>query len=161
MTTSSRQLLLDQTRHLHGWLSRATADVAFAQAVATPTGGPSIAWQLGHLLRDAETTAEAVAGLEPVEPEHGDTPHWALVDAAGWDGLRERWAARSTACLAALEAVDDALLQAAPAVDLHPDFADHLSTRRAFWSGHVVHLAYHLGQIGSLRARLGLGWWTS
>ena len=39
---------------------------------------------------------------------------WALVDAAGWDGLRERWAARSTACLAALAIVLNLLIAVAP-----------------------------------------------
>lgn len=161
MTTTATELLLHQTRHLHGWLTRATADVGRDQAVATPTGGPSIAWQLGHLLRDAETTAEAVAGLATAEPEHGSRAHWGVASEADWDGLRERWAERSAACLAALAEVEAADLEELPLVALHPDFAERLTTRRAFWSGHVVHVAYHLGQIGSLRARLELDWWTS
>ena len=153
----ARALLLDQTRHLYGWAGRAVADVDAADALATPTGGPSVAWQLGHLLRDAETTAEAVAGLAPTEPERGDADHWGVGCADDWDALRARWAARSDACLSALAGEPD--LEAPPRVALHADFAGHLTTRRAFWSGHVVHLAYHLGQVGSLRARLGLGWW--
>ena len=39
-----------------------------------------------------------------------------------------------------------------------PEFAERLSTRHAFLAGEVFHFAYHLGQLGSLRADLGLGW---
>jgi hypothetical protein len=154
------QLLLRQTRHLHGWLASATADVPLASATASPAGAPSIAWQVGHLLRDTETTAEAVAGLPTEEAERGSLPSWGCASATDWDALRARWRARSAACLAALAELAPADLDAAPTVALQPGFEGHLATRRDFWSGHVFHMGYHLGQVGSLRARLGLGWWA-
>jgi len=155
------QLLLRQTRHLHRWLTSATADVTLADAMAMPGGAPSIAWQVGHLLRDAETTAEAVAGLAAQEEERGSAPSWGCATDADWDQLRARWQTRSAACLAALEGLLRADLDTPPLVELRADFGAHLETRRDFWSGHVFHMGYHLGQVGSLRARLELGWWRS
>ena len=153
------ELLLRQTRHLHRWLTSASAEVALADALATPGGAPSIAWQVGHLLRDAETTAEAVAGFDVEEQERGDAASWGCATEADWTGLRARWEQRSAACLTALEGIDPAGLDAGPLVELRADFEGQLGTRRDFWSGHVFHMGYHLGQVGSLRARLELGWW--
>lgn len=150
------ELLLHQTRHVHAGLTAATADMDAAQArLRLGAGGerPSAAWLLGHLLLEAEATAEAVAGLTRTQAEG------ALSE--DWDVLRATWRTRSAACLAALEGVAPADLDLPPRVALHPDFEASITDRRRFWSGHVFHMTYHLGQLGSLRAELGLGWWRA
>ena len=101
-----------------------------------------------------------MAGLERTALERGSTPHWGCADAADWLALREEWRARSEQILAALEGLAPADLERPPLVEILPDFKDTLTDRRRFWSGHVFHMAYHLGQLGSLRAELELGWWT-
>lgn len=150
-------LLLHQTRHVYRWLTRATADVD-AAAAAQELGGersagrtaPTVRWIVEHLLLETESTAEAVAGLART---HTEDP------TLGWDALRAVWLERSAACLAALEGTTAADLDAPPAVKVLPAFVDTLTDRRRWWSGHVFHMGYHLGQLGSLRAELGLGWW--
>ena len=152
--------LLHQTRHHYDWLDHATADVDLAQATWPAQGErPSIAWQLGHILIETDRAAEAVGGLERlVTRDLSAERHFSVGDAAGWGALTELWHRVSARTLAALEALPESALAAAPAVEIHPAFRDRLTTRREFWSGHVFHVAYHLGQLGSLRAAQGLGW---
>lgn len=154
-------LLRAQTRHVYDWLTRATEDVD-AAAARVHLGGdaarPTVAWIVGHLLAEAESTAEAVTGFAPTYVADPQT-HGAAPD-ADWTALRAAWLARSAACLDAFQGVTSADLDAPPRVAILPEFADHLTDRRRFWSGHVFHMAYHLGQLGSLRAELGLGWWS-
>ena len=85
-------------------------------------------------------------------------PHWGAADAAGWLALTARWGEVAARTLGALEALSPADLEAPPATAIRPEFRASLATRRAFWAGHVFHVAYHLGQVGCLRAGLGLGW---
>ena len=58
----------------------------------------------------------------------------------------------------ALAALTDSDFEFAPAIEILPEFAGRLATRHAFLTGEVFHFAYHLGQVGTLRAALGLGW---
>jgi len=150
-------LLLHQTRHVYRWLTSATADVDAALAKhelggvrADGRSRPSIRWIVEHLLLETESTAEAVAGLPRTHAEDSNL---------GWRALRAVWLERNAACLAALEGTTARDLDAPPAVDILPAFADTLTDRRRWWSGHVFHMSYHLGQLGSLRAELELGWW--
>lgn len=154
------ELLLHQTRHVYRWLTSATQDVDFAAARFTLGGRPSIAWLVGHLLVNADSTAAAVAGTERSVEERGSEAHWGCESASDWEALRAEWIARSAGWLAAFEDLEPADLERPPLVELLPEFADRLRDRRRFWSGHVFHMGYHLGQLGSLRAELGLGWWT-
>lgn len=145
----ARELLLEQTRHHYAWLTRATADVDAAAAAWRPGDGrPSIAWEVAHLIEQVESTAEAVAGRSP---SGEGVPE-------AWDALRARWREVARDALAALERLGPGDLERPPAVPLHPGFEQALATRARWWSGHVFHVAYHLGQVGSLRAALGLGW---
>lgn len=155
-----RDLLLDQTRHCYRSVASAIAGLTFDQARWPAEGRrPSIAWQVGHLTLLADSVAEAVAGRERrVSEDRGGTPHWGVADAPGWTALAGRWSTVAEHTLAALEALPPPDLALPPAVAIHPSFRAHLTTRRAFWSGHVFHVSYHLGQMGSLRAELGLGW---
>jgi len=148
-------LLLHQTRHVYGWLTSAIADVDFAAARFAMGERPSIAWLAGHMLVNADSTASAVAGTTRAIEAHSGCE-----SAADWDALRDSWSAHSSTWLAAFEGLEPGDLDRAPLVEILPDFADKLSDRRRFWSGHVFHMGYHLGQLGSLRAELGLGWWT-
>lgn len=151
----AHELLLEQTRHRHDAIGRAT-DVTLAQA-RWPAAGPdpSIAALLTHLHEDTGVTARAVCGLEVVARRGPEPP-----DEAGWRALRADWTALSRRFLTALAALAPEDLDRPPAIDLLPAFEESLATRARFWSGHVFHAAYHLGQIGRLRARQGLGWWT-
>ena len=152
--------LLHQTRHHYDWLKHATADVDLAQATwPAESERPSIAWLLGHILVNADSTAKAVGGLERlVTRDLSAERHFGVADGAGWEALTELWQRVSARTLAALEALPESALAAAPAVEIHPAFRERLTTRREFWAGHVFHVAYHLGQVGSLRAVQGLGW---
>lgn len=146
---NARELLLAQTRHRHAALSAAT-DVPEDVARWTPAPGrPSIAWIVAHLEHDAAETARALGGAA-----------WESAgDAGEWDALRARWLDTSRRTLELLEATTDADLELPPAIEILPEFRQMLATRGQFWSGHVFHVAYHLGQVGSVRAAHGLPWW--
>ena len=147
------ELLLLQTRQQHEALARAT-DVAPEDALWSPDGArPSIAWLLDHLERETVTSAEAITGTAPRASVPESPPPWSE--------LRARWLATSAATLRALERLAPEDLERPPAIELVPAFRASHATRARFWSGHVFHLAYHLGQIGSLRAARGLGWWSA
>jgi uncharacterized damage-inducible protein DinB len=79
-------------------------------------------------------------------------------DAPGWAALRADWVRVAEQTLASLDTLAEHDLERAPAVAMHAEFAGRLRTRADFLRGHVFHVAYHLGQIGALRAALGLGW---
>jgi hypothetical protein len=153
------ELLLHQTQHHYTWVVRATESVDFEHATRTLGTRPSIAWQLGHILVNADSTAESVAELARSEEELGDLPHWGVESAADWDGLRARWLNLSTRALEAYAALAEEDLDRPPATEILEAYEDLLTDRRTFWSGHVFHTAYHLGSIGTLRAEFGLGWW--
>lgn len=124
---------------------------------------PSIAWQLGHLTWVADSVRVAVAEqtplLDPREARH-TTPHWGVRDADDWRTLLTRWERVAAARRDALAALDDDVLALPPAVPMDPRVHGGRSTRERFLVGHVFHVAYHLGQIGALRAAQGLGWDT-
>lgn len=115
-------------------------------------GGPHLAWLLAHCLDEVDSTLEAVAGrprlCAPWPPPGSADPD----DPAPWDQLAVDWSRCSQALLAALQTMGPADLDRPPAVELHPAFAESLSTRRKWLQGHVFHLAYHLGQAAMLRA---------
>lgn len=154
--------LLPPTRHHYSWLDEAIRGLDLAQArFELGAGRPSIAWIVGHVATVSDSVAEAVAGIGRLRPElearRGDA-HYGVQVEADWRALAREWAEVSRRTLAGLERLDDAVLESAPATTIHPEFAERLETRHAFWSGHVFHVAYHLGQIGLLRGALGLGW---
>ena len=155
------ELLLHQTRHVYGWLTSATADADFAAACFGRGERPSIAWLTGHMLVQAEATAEAVRGLARSVSDRCDEAHFGCQEPADWNDLRASWVSRSAHCLGELEQLEPGDLDRAPLVELLPKFEVSLADRRRFWSGHVFHMGYHLGQLGSLRAELGLGWWQA
>lgn len=153
------ELLFFQTRHVYGGLTAATADVDFDAACFVRGERPSIAWLTGHMLVQAEATAAAVCGLAGSVSDRCDEAHFGCLEPADWKDLRASWVTRSAHYLAALEKLEPGDLDRAPLVELLPEFEESLADRRRFWSGHVFHMGYHLGQLGGLRAELGLGWW--
>jgi len=155
------ELLSHQTDHVYRWLTSATADVDFDAACFARGERPSIAWLTGHLLVQAEATAAAVCGLAQTAADLCGEAHFGCKRPAEWHALRSSWRARSACCLAAYEALEPRDLDRAPLVELLPAFEVTLADRRRFWSGHVFHMGYHLGQLGSQRAELGLGWWQA
>jgi len=155
--------LVPQLEHHTGWLSRAIQDLRVEQACfEMKPGRPSIAWLVGHLTVGADSLTRAVGGLEPgLAPaflaRHGH-PHWSVEGAQAWDDLRDRWTQTSERTRAALDALAETDFERAPGIEILPQFAERLGTRHAFLAGEIFHFAYHLGQIGSLRAAQDLGW---
>ena len=152
-----------QLEHHFRWLSRAISDVdADSARFELAQGRPSIAWLVGHLSEGADSVAQAVAGLAPGLPDdftrgHGQ-PHWGVTDPQGWARLRATWERIAGRTLQGVGQLTDQDLEATPAIPILPAFAEQLATRHAFLTGEVFHFAYHLGQFGTLRAALGLGW---
>ena len=155
-------VLLAQLDHHGHVVSTQVADLTVAQATfELAAGRPSIAWCLGHLVANTRTVAPSICGappLDPDAPEPHDRPHFGVRDAAAWARLRDRWAAESAAARDAVAALADADLDRPMTTEVHPAFRDVLTTREKFLRGHLFHLAYHAGQIGTLRSAQGLGW---
>lgn len=145
----AHQLLQEQTRHHYRWLERAFTDFDEELACREPlVGRPSMTWQVTHLVEQVESTAEALCGwMPPAVPIPG-----------AWNSLCTRFTSSAEGALRALAGLSADDLTAPPLVSVHPGLEEALSTRLQWWSGHVFHVAYHLGQIGSLRAALDLGW---
>lgn len=145
------ELLLAQTRHRHAAFTKAT-EVTLEQALWPQEGpDPSISVLLGHLREQTASTARALCGLEESAP-----PQVSIRDEEGWQGAHAAWKGLSDRFLGALEGLEPADLELPPLVEIEPAFRESLATRARFWSGHVFHVAYHLGQVGRLRARQGL-----
>lgn len=142
-------LLLEQTRHHYRWLGRAIEGFDGALAGRELQGAPPpLTWQVTHLIEQVESTAEALCGIQrPLKP----LP-------SSWNELTDRLRASMDGALSGLATLGPVELESAPLVPLHPGLEDALRTRLRWWSGHVFHVAYHLGQIGSLRSAHGLGW---
>ena len=141
--------------------TRLIADLDGAAARFTlHEAGPSIAWLLGHNLVNTDSVAEAVGGrsrsLEPTFSERHAEPHFGVTSDADWDALRKLWEPTALRTRDAVRAQTD--LESAPDVPIRPEFQGHLTTRRAFLDGHLFHLTWHAGQVGMLRAALGLSW---
>jgi len=155
--------LLPQLEHHFRWLSKATQGIGVEQACfQLAPGRPSIAWLLGHLTAGADSVAEAVAGTGPaLAPDflarHG-SPHWAVDGTDAWNNLRDQWTLVSERTRRGLNSLQAGDLELEPAIEVLPEFAEQLSTRHAFLAGEIFHFAYHLGQIGTLRAAQDLGW---
>ena len=142
-------LLLEQTRHHYHWLGRAIEGLDEALAGRElPGAPPPLTWQVTHLIEQVESTAEALCGQE--RPP-GDLP-------SDWGGLVDRLKASMEKAVSGLAGLGPEELESPPLVPLHPGLEEALRTRLRWWSGHVFHVAYHLGQIGSLRSAHGLGW---
>lgn len=156
--------LLPQLRHHSAWLTRAIADVDWLRATfrLAPGPRPSIAWLVGHIAEGVDSIATAVADcgpfLDPAFSGRREQRDWGLKSPPEWEALRESWERVAQGTLAGLEELGEDALDLAPAIEIHPEFRERLSTRRAFLAGECFHVAYHLGQIGTLRAAQGLGW---
>ncbi len=155
-------LLLEQASHHDRVIDGFTGALTAVQARWTAAGrGPSIAWLLGHVLWEVDTVFAAVAAAPPTLDARWNrhsVAHWGVVDEAGWHALRQQWRATSAARRQVLATLRDADLDLHPAVPMHPAVHGGEFTRLRFLEGHVFHLAYHLGQMGSLRAAQGLDW---
>lgn len=139
-----------QTRHHHACWSECIARVsASSTQVRLDPGGPHLAWLLAHCIDEVDSTGAAVAELPRLAPP-GPGPEQREV--APWQELTGQWTRCSNALLEALESMEPEELERPPAVEIHPAFVDTLRTRRQWLTGHVFHLAYHLGQAALLRA---------
>ena len=163
MTRSAAATLEAQLRHYYALVESACADVPFDLSVRHPcTGRPSIAWCLGHLEWCVRTVppfldAPGAGPLPDEEADHGH-PEYGVASPADWQDLRNRFGHSAAASLRALAHLDDSGLARPPGRPVHRAFRASLSTRERFLHGHLFHVAYHAGQIGLLRAALGLSW---
>lgn len=160
---TARAILVPQVEHRLRGVSEATLGLEWDQArFELAPGRPSIAWILGHLVAGVASVAEAVLEDDPRLPEGFSEghrhAHWGLGEAAGWRGLRDEWMRIAGQILEGLGKMPERDWAAPPAIPILPEFASRLTTRQAFLEGEIFHLAYHLGQIGTLRAAQGLGW---
>lgn len=162
MSGRAAVLVLERLLRHHYEAARSLSDVPWDRAVAHPLPGrPSIAWCVGHLIWCLSTVpalldAPGAGPLPAEEPLHLD-PDFGARDEAAWRELRARFAAGVEEALAAVSTLDDASLALPPGRRIHPALRDRLRTREAFLLGHAYHVAYHCGQMGLLRAALGLG----
>jgi hypothetical protein len=158
--TPSSDLVAKLQRRQEMW-TRLIANVDGSGARFTlRDAGPSIAWLLGHTLVNTDSVAEAVGGLErslssEFRERHTD-PHFGVRTGADWNELRARFEPTALRTRESVHALGEAGLERAPDVPIHPEFQAKLSTRRAFLDGHLFHLTWHAGQVGMLRAALGL-----
>ncbi len=102
-------------------------------------GGPSGHSTLLHLIEVTRTT-QAALDLPPPFSDKLDT----------WDQVRLSFQRVATGLSEQISGITLESLEAPPAIEIVDDFKNSLTTRHAFLLGHVFHLAYHAGQLGSL-----------
>ena len=141
--------------HRRCWSEQTSALTLTTVTFRTHPAGPSIAWLLGHVLHEVDTTIEAVVGAARSLPgsfdkraSHAD---WGVASQADWEELRSCWLRACEALESGLEQLSPEALQSPCAVPIHEALGDALSTRLAWLQGHLFHLAYHLGQANLLR----------
>ena len=137
-------------------MSLATSDVQdeVGRERARTTEGPSIAWILGHLIH------HRCEMLGLLGQEHSDRFASLFASKGASDGrdypemseLRAAWTDLSSRVVAALEAASDRELESRPGGE-SPHAEKTVLEALAFLSWHEP---YHLGQLGTLRAQLGL-----
>ncbi|MDF1837461.1 MAG: hypothetical protein P1V35_06325 [Planctomycetota bacterium] len=106
-------------------------------------GGPTALNTFRHLTEVSRTTLEA---LDLVLPFHGT--------GESWPEWRSRFESVSGDLVDQLRKLPPGSLENTPAIEILPDFKESLGTRHAFLLGHIFHLAYHAGQLGSIAAVL-------
>ncbi|MFT5197984.1 MAG: hypothetical protein ACI87O_000632 [Planctomycetota bacterium] len=106
-------------------------------------GGPCGHNTLQHLI---EVTYTTLAALELEIPLRGS--------GESWPDLKERFETVSGKLAEQVCSLSPADLEEAPSIELLPEFKESLTNRQVFLMGHVFHLAYHAGQLGSLAALL-------
>ncbi len=143
---SASQLLTRQLEHRQRAIAHLVGDLSAEEAQMTlHSEGPSADWILLHLATAAHTTLLALGGSAPPVERAGLFPHSR--------GEFERIAA---ALLETVRGLTPEAWSNAPAIEVLPSFRDTLKTRADFLSGHIFHLAYHAGQLGSLRSKWGV-----
>ncbi|MFT7679856.1 MAG: hypothetical protein ACI8QC_003861 [Planctomycetota bacterium] len=155
---SSEQLdgLRAQAAHHRRCWSEQTEGLKLATVLfRTHPAGPSVAWLLGHVLHEVDTTIEAVLDAERTLPnsfvERASHADWCVESQADWEQLRAHWSDACVTLEKGLKQLPAAALQEPCAVPIHAALGDALSTRLAWFQGHLFHLAYHLGQATLLR----------
>lgn len=125
-------------------------------------GRPSIAWCLGHLVHNVRTLPPSVCGAAPVEESARHAlPHFGIASATEWTTLLGEWRQATVDALEGLAVLRDEDLSKPLTVEVHPAFEGQLTSRERFLHGHLFHVAWHAGQIGTSRAAQGLDWPTS
>ncbi len=140
------ELLARQLEHRQRAIAHLVADLT-AEEAQMPLHGQALSadWILMHLAQAAYTTLLALDGsADPVQP-NGLYPH-----------SRHEMERIGQALQTTVRSMGPETWTQAPAVEVLPAFRDTLKTRADFLSGHIFHLAYHAGQLGSLRSKWGV-----
>lgn len=153
---------LRQLEHHYGVVTSFTKSLSFDQArfVLAP-GQPSIAWMLGHLTHCVRTVPASVCNATegPVEDDPKHTlPHFGIESLSGWKEALSAWSVSVTQATESLRTLTDPDLSKPLTTTVHPDFENLLNDRETFLRGHIFHVAYHAGQMGSLRAAQDIPW---
>ncbi|MEZ6005497.1 MAG: hypothetical protein R3F33_15080 [Planctomycetota bacterium] len=106
-------------------------------------GGPCASWIFDHLSEMSATTLAALGG-PLLEASVGE----------GWPQAHQGFAHIAAQLLRVARELAPDAWQSAPAIEVLPDFRESLRTRQDFLMGHIFHLAWHAGQLGSLRNKL-------
>jgi uncharacterized damage-inducible protein DinB len=118
------------------------------------TEGPSVAWLIGHLIHHRHVMLELL-GRPRANPDAERFAEAGATDGKDYpsiDELRAAWTELSTLVGSAVEEVSDEQLQSEMSAD-SPHAEKTLIEALSFF---VWHEPYHLGQMGMLRAQLGL-----
>jgi hypothetical protein len=134
------ELLAAQLEQRAGVLLSTCATWSVTQAaLELHPGGPSGDSTLRHLVEMTESTLNALGG----SPAHEDAH-------VAWPEVRARFEQRARELAKHVRASSELDLKAKPSIPILPEFEQSLSTRLAFLQGHIFHLGYHAGQLGSL-----------
>lgn len=143
--TSPMELLAAQLEQRAKVILNMTEPWSASQALTElHEGGPCGLSLIQHLIEVTRTTLAAL-DMEIPFPGNGDT----------WVELRSQFESVAAHLAAHVRSLPVSALQAEPAIEILPEFEQSLATRQAFLMGHIFHLAYHAGQLGSLVTRIG------
>jgi len=142
--TTTPELLAMQLEQRATVILSMTANWSASQAmVELHPGGPSGQNTIQHL---TEVTRTTLSALDLELPFHGP--------GESWPEWRARFESVSARLAEQVRNLTGTCLAKEPAIEILPEFKESLSTRHGFLMGHVFHLGYHSGQLGSIAAIL-------
>ncbi len=141
---SSHTILVPQLEHRQNAILHMCEGFPQGQALAPLyAGGPNANSILEHLLEMSQATLLALGGsAHPTAP------------GKAWPAPSEAFAQLAESMLEQAKSLTPDAWLRPPDIEVLPGFENSLSDKRKFLSGHIFHLAYHCGQLGSLRAKL-------
>ncbi len=148
-----------QIEYAHQLIDRFSADLSFEQAVwGGDEGKASISWLIGHMADNTRVICRALSATTPREADEYPHQNVRIQNPDEWAALKLDWSNAALDLRNILTGFKTESLSEPPGIDVHPAFKKTHDSKYAFIAGHIFHLNYHLGQIGRLRAELGLIW---